>query len=42
VHEAMKLLRDVRASRSWREVIHHLFARPGEPFAWAGRKHGDE
>jgi sterol desaturase/sphingolipid hydroxylase (fatty acid hydroxylase superfamily) len=32
LHEARNLWRDVRASRSWREVLHHVFARPGEPF----------
>ena len=42
LHEAKKLFRDVRASRSWGEISHHLFARPGEPFAWAGPKHGDK
>jgi sterol desaturase/sphingolipid hydroxylase (fatty acid hydroxylase superfamily) len=40
-HEAVKLLGDVRGARSWREVRHHLLARPGEPFAAAGRTHGD-
>ena len=38
LHEATALARDVRRAGSWREIRHHLFARPGARFRAAAGK----